>query len=190
MSQTASTVFGAAGVGFGANSLLRAGSAAKAAGDYNANAVINESEYNAKVAEYNASVAELQSKDAISRGQIDESTVRAGTSAAVGQARASYGAQGLNLDVGSPSDVVKSVASGGALDAMTVRLNAARAAWGFGVQAESDKSQATAIRNKGIVDAWNAKTQGNVARSSNRNAAVATILGGAGELIQRRYRAR
>jgi len=190
MGQTAATVFSGAGVGFAANASLRAGKAAQEAGDFNAAATINEADYNARVATYNAKVAELQAQDAIARGQIAESTARASTASKVGAIRADYGAQGVNVDVGSPAEVVRSVASGGALDAMTVRLNAAREAWGFSVQAASERSQSEAIRQKGSVDAWNAKTQGNVARSAGRNQAAATILGGAGQLIRERYGAR
>lgn len=187
MSQTASTVFGASGVGFGAAAAIKAGNAAKKAGDYNATAIVDEADYNARVAEYNSKVSELQQKDAISRGQIAESTSRSTTGQQVGAARASFGAQGLNLDVGSPSDVVQSIASNGAVDAMTVRLNAAREAWGFGVQADSEKATAGAIRNKGTVDAYNAKTSGDTARRTGRFAAATTILGGAGALLQQRY---
>jgi len=187
MGQTASTVFGAAGTGFGAAGQLRAGSAAKKAGDYNAKALIDEADYNARVAEYNAKVSELQQKDAISRGQTAESTTRSVTAQQVGAARASFGAQGLNLDVGSPRDVVQSIATVGAVDAMTVRLNAAREAWGFGVQAEGEKAQATAIRNKGTVDAYNAKNAGAEAKRAGIYGAASTILGGAGTLLAQRY---
>lgn len=190
MGQTAATVFSGVGVGYAANASLRAGKAAKQAGDYNAESTINEATYNASVAEYNAKVAEAQAQDAIARGQIAESAVRAGTAGKVGAIRADYGAQGVNVDVGSPVDVVRSVATGGALDAATVRLNAARESWGFSVQAASDKATAGAIRNKGAVDAYNSRTSGDVARAASRNQAAATILGGAGQLIRERYGAR
>jgi hypothetical protein len=190
MSQTVATVFSGVGVGFSANASIRAGSAAKQAGDYNAHAIIDEAGYNAKVAEYNAKVADLQAQDAINRGNVAESTVRANTAQKVGETRASYGAQGVNVDVGSPVDVVQAVARGGAVDAMTVKLDAAREAWGYKTVAANDTAQAAAITNKGTVDAWNARQGGMVARNANRARAAAEIIGGAGTLIRQRYGAR
>lgn len=187
MAQMGAHALGAAGTGYSAAASIRAGLAQKKIGEQNAVTIEDEADYNAKVQEHNAKVADLQARDAISRGQIAESTSRATTSQRVGNLRAGFGAQGLNLDVGSPKDVVQNDAFIGALDSLTVRNNATKEAWGYGVTAADDRAQAGAIIAKGKVDANSARTNGRIAASSGRNAAVATILGDAGATLRRRY---
>jgi len=99
-----------------------------------ARAVQAQGEYEAQAYERNADVAALQRKDAIERGSVAAGMKDAETVAKVGSARASMGAQGVDVGVGSAVDVQANISQIGALERATIENNAAREAWGFQVQ--------------------------------------------------------
>jgi hypothetical protein len=101
-----------------------------------------KSEYDAKVAANQAKVAGYQADDALARGEIAERQQRLKTNQLVGQQRASMGASGVSLDSGSFVDTLEDTAGYGELDALTIRSNAAKEAWGYRAQAAGQNAQA------------------------------------------------
>lgn len=129
-------------------------------------------DYEAQLYGTNADLAELQAADAIARGHESELRSRRGSRQLIGSQRAALAAQGISLDTGSPLDVVENDAALGELDALTIRNNAKREAWGF-------QTQATQYRSQGEM----ARTSGRNTAKALRNRSVSTLLSGAGELF-------
>lgn len=118
--------------------------------------------FNERVAWQNAHFMESQALDAEKRGKEDESDLRVRIRQQIGTARAAYAAQGVQVSEGSVAETEASIAYMGEKDAVRIRNNAAREAWGYRVQA------------------WNAKTQAKLARAEGRSQALGTVLGSAG----------
>lgn len=88
-------------------------------------------------AEFNAKVAEMQAVDALARGADDEERFREVVKGLIGSQRAGFAGQNVDVGIGSPVDVVADTAYLGELDALTIRNNAAREAWGYEIEAEN-----------------------------------------------------
>lgn len=131
---------GAAVVGTGMNVFgqLKQGKAARDAG-----------ESQAQREEYNAGVAEMQAKDAIARGHEQEGHLRSQVRQVIGGQRAALAAQGVDVGMGSALDVQADSARSGELDALTLRNNAKREAWGFQVEAQDRRYAADIARRTG-----------------------------------------
>lgn len=125
--------------------------------------------YQSKVAKANAKLANYQAADALARGSVAEFRHRQQVGKLVGAQRAGYGAQGIDVNDGSALDVQADTAYMGELDALTIRNNAAREAWGYQVQANDSMLQASLARSQGITGA------------------AGTLLGGAGSLASMAY---
>ena len=85
----------------------------------------NNAERAAAAGEQNAAQAELKGR------------------AAVGAIRAAQAANNVDVNTGSAVDVRSSAAETGQLNALTIRNNAAREAWGYQNQAASNTAQAS-----------------------------------------------
>jgi hypothetical protein len=105
-------------------------------------AITSQGKYESQVANNNAMFAELQAKDAIDRGDEDTKSYQLQVKKLMGSQRASLAAQGLDLGSGSALDVQADTAMLAALDALTIRNNAFREAWGYKVDALNYRSQA------------------------------------------------
>jgi hypothetical protein len=162
---------GLAGMASQAIGQHKAGDAAEAAG--RAQADISESQ--AKVADFNAHVADLQSQDAIDRGAQAESRYRAQVKGFIGSQRAGFAASNVDVGFGSAVDVQADTAFTGELDALTIRNNAAREAWGYSVQSY-DYQQQAAIDRKAAANQIAAGEQAKSA--SNFNIATTLLTGG------------
>lgn len=99
-------------------------------------------EYQASVTRNNSTLAEWRARDAITRGQKAEQTQRLKAASLKGTQRASLAARGLALDEGSPLSILQDTDFMGENDALTLRDNAAREAWGYRVQAGNYASDA------------------------------------------------
>lgn len=117
-------------------------------------------------ANFNAAIAEEQAEDAVARGKQEEDRYRAGVRANVGTARTAFAAQGVDVGSGSAADVQGDIAYLGELDALQLRNNAAREAWGYRVEARN------------YVD------QGKNARSNARNQIIGSALGTGASVLQ------
>jgi hypothetical protein len=92
---------------------------------FNAQAQIDTN--NAQVAEWQAQQAELAGADA-------EQSSRLRTSQVTGEQRAALAANGVDLGTGSATDVLAGTQVIGNHDALTIRDNASRQAWGYRTQ--------------------------------------------------------
>lgn len=145
-----------------------AGSAQQAAADSQAD-----------LADYNAHIADLQAKDAVEKGAQDESNFRSQVRGAIGNQRGGLAANNVDVGYGSAVDVQADAAHLGELDALTIRSNAARTAWGFQVQATDLRRSADIARKTGI---WQAAA-GNVAATTANYAAAGSVIAGGSMLL-------
>ena len=124
-----------------------------------ASAAERQGAYQADIYELNATVAEQQARDAIARGQETEARSRQGTHQLAGRQRAVAAAQGLAM-TGSVAQLQGETAQLGELDAMTIRNNARREAWGYQVEAQSDRMSASLARMGGANEAAALRARG------------------------------
>jgi hypothetical protein len=100
-----------------------------------------QANYMRQQADQQRQVADWQAKDAISRGKVAEDAQRHKTQQAIGNQTAQLAGQGTDLE-GSPTDILGDTAAAGELDALTVRNNAEREAYGYKVAGVNATSQA------------------------------------------------
>lgn len=140
-----------AGAGFSAYSKLKAGREQQ------------------KMFERNAQFADYQAADALERGAINEKRQRQTTNQVIGAQRTNLASQNVDVNRGSSLDVQGDAAYLGELDALTIRNNAAKEAYGFQVQAGD-------LRQRGTY-----------AKQESQMEAVNTILGSGGSLLLAKY---
>ncbi len=126
--------------------------------------------YNAKIAAQNAQIATKNAEYIGAQGNENVAAESQKTRAAEGAITANQGASGVNVNTGSAVDVRESAAKVGMLNALNVRSQAARQAYGQQIQSTSDMAQSQLLRSQQKAD----KTAGFLN-------AGATILGGAGK---------
>lgn len=144
---------------------VKAGRAAKEAGEAEAGRL-----------EYNARIAEAQGDDALLRGTEEEQRFRSTVRGLIGSQRAAFAAQGVDVASGSAVDVQADAAYLGELDALTIRSNAQREAWGFRHSAQDLRMGAEVARRGGQS-----------AATASRYAAAGTVLGTGSSLLLARY---
>ncbi len=111
-----------------------------------ASAVKAQGAYEGTAYDRNATLAEAQGEDAVQRGTMAAAIRRAQVRGEIGSARANFGAQGVDVGVGSAVDVQSDYARLGALDIATIRNNAAREAWGYAAQASDFRTRGAMAR--------------------------------------------
>ena len=111
---------------------------------------IQQGRFSEKMAKNNAIVSDRMSKDAIARGQRDEMNQRLKTAQIRGQQRAALGASGRDIS-GSASDLLADTAMMGELDALTIRSNAEREAYGYDVQASNERAGGKMAKRRGML---------------------------------------
>ena len=117
----------------------------------------------------NAQYADLQANDAIQRGEIDAKKMHRKTEQVIGAQRTSFAAQGVDVNKGSAIDVQADTAYLGELDALTIKSNAAKEAWGYRVQGADYRARGKTAKREGEFGAFN------------------TILGSAGSVLLAKY---
>lgn len=125
-----------------------------------ADAAVQQGNYEGDLLDRNAGVADAQAADALARGRESEQQYRGGVRRTIGAQRAATAASGVDIEGGSAEDVRADTATIGELDALTIRNNAAREAYGFQVQASNDRSRAGLARRGGQNAASAARAQG------------------------------
>jgi len=171
--------------------------AARAQGDAEvraAEAAARASESQAELAEYNAAIADIQARDTEVTGDQAAQRFRSRTKGLIGEQRAGIAAGNIDVGYGSAVDVQADAALLGELDALTVRTNAAREAWGFRVEAEDSrtragilKDEATETRKTGKFNQQAAYESGKAARSAGKWGAASTLIGAGTSLLESRY---
>jgi len=114
--------------------------------------------YQQMVANFNSDLSLMQAEDAVQRGESTASRIKTQANQLQGTQRAAYAAQGVEVDSGSAAEIQADTKRMATLDAITARNNAAREAWGFKVQA------------------FNYRTQGEMAKRGADSKAVSTII--------------
>jgi hypothetical protein len=162
-------------------SQIKQGNAAKKAADASASAASDQ----ADLTDWNAKVADLQAADAVTRGAMEESRFREGVRTMIGKQRAGIAGGNIDVNTGSAVDVQADTANLGELDALTIRTNAARQAWGYQVQGQDLRRRAIITRKEGA----NIAAAGQVAQSASRWAAAGTIVSSVGDaaIMAQRY---
>lgn len=137
------------------------------------NAEANADKYNATIFGQNAQ-QELENASFVAQaGEINAAASEQKTRAELGSIKANQGASGITIGTGSSANVQASAAQVGMLDAMTIRSNAARAAYGHQVGSVNEAARAELLKS----EAKNAKQAGYMG-------AATTVLGGAARGIQ------
>ena len=121
------------------------------AGSYaQSQAMAAQGTYQKSLSEINAQIAETRAQDAIKRGETEANQQRQKTGAIAGAQRVGFAAQGVDIGSGTAQEVQRQTHEQGALDALTIKNNAYREAFGYKVDAINQRSQ-------GQFDAMSAK---------------------------------
>lgn len=123
------------------------------------------------LANYNAEIGHLRAQDAIARGEVAADKQHLLGRKVIGSQRAAFAASGV--DITDPdSTAVNTFADTAAvseLDALTIRTNAAREAWGYRMQAQNDQAL------------------GKVARAEGENKAIGSLISAGGSVLYGKY---
>ncbi len=156
---------------------LIASAATSAYGQHKAGAAQKRAgEMSGDLMDYNADIADLQAKDALERGAIAESSYRGQVRGIVGQQKAGFAGQGVDVSSGSALDVQADATRLGELDALQIRHNAMREAWGYNVQAYDLRQRAQIARETGQA-----------MQSAANWGAAGTIVSAGGNLMLMKY---
>lgn len=133
--------------------------------------------YQAAVARNDRITAERLARDAEARGRLEEDKARLQTRSLIGKQIAALAAQGTDL-AGSPADLLGDTAAAGEADALAIRRDAQREAWGFrakGVALGNEAAAAETRRRNAALDAPGVAT---------------SLIGSAGTVADKWYRFR
>lgn len=109
----------------------------------------------ARTAEFNAQMEELRARDAERRGDEAANRHRLQVTRMISSQRAALAAQGVDVEAGSALDVQIDTAALGELDALTIRNNAMREAFGYRAQAIDSRRRGRLARAEGVSGAAN-----------------------------------
>lgn len=129
-----------------------------------------QGKYEQSILEQNAQFAEQNAADVVEQGKVDELRHRAAIKGLIGTQRAIAGAAEININSGSIKDIQEETDLIGEIDALTIRNNAARQAWGYKVEAAD-------LRNRGKLAAMGALNQASAIKSQG----YTTLLTGAAQ---------
>lgn len=106
-------------------------------------------DFQAQIARNNAQIARANAMAATQAGDTAAFNSLLKTRAVVGQTKAAQAASGIDVNSGSAVDVQASERMLGMLDALTIRSNAARAAYGYESEAMSEVARASMLKRRG-----------------------------------------
>lgn len=109
-------------------------------------AEIQQGKYQKTMLDINSRFADLQAQDAIKRGDKQAQRYNRQVSQMIGQQRAGYASQGVDVSSGTALSVQQDTGDIGAEDVMTIRNNAWREAWGFKAEAINSSSKGRMAR--------------------------------------------
>jgi hypothetical protein len=172
-------VIAIASTAFSAYQGIRAGKAAKKAGQ------LEQAGWNdaARTYEWNAKLAELQADDAINRGEVEAERYQSQVDQFIGTQRAGFAGAGVDVNWGSPVDVVADTAYLGSLDKSMIRNNALREAWGYRTESVDSQMRAIIAKRSGVQ----AAEAGRQAARSAYWAVGGQLLGAGTSLLQAKY---
>lgn len=121
---------------------------------------VRASQAQAAAANYNAQLAEQNAQVATAQGAAAAEAHDRDTRRKIGSAIASYGASGVQVDTGSPTDVLADSARAASLDNLTIKYNAKLRAMGLQAQAELSRTNADNSLQAGQINATSAVLSG------------------------------
>lgn len=131
--------------------------------------------YQSRVASNNSKLAMADEQNALAAGRFNESKSLAATGQTVAAEKAGQAANNLDVNTGSTVAVRNSTQKVGDMDAALIRYNAAREAYGYGVQASNEKAKSSLIGlgtgfgiAKGAADTYSSYIAGSTALSNQR----------------------
>lgn len=130
--------------------------------------------YQSQVARQNQELMKRRGDDVLQQGRTAEENSRRLTQQRIGAQTARLVAQGTDLE-GSPTDILGDTAAAGEVDALTLRANAAREAYGH-------QMAAVGYGNTGVLETARAL---NTTDSPNYLGAGASLLSGASTLAEK-----
>jgi hypothetical protein len=165
---TAAAAIGTSGFALGATALSGAVGAYGAIQSGRAQSA--QAKYQSAVERNNATIAGWQAEDATQRGKIEEQRQRLQTARLRGAQRAGMASNGVEIGSGSSLDVLMDTAQLGELDALTIRSNAEREAYGLRTQQSNLTAQSALTSMAGR----NAKTASYISAGSTLLSTAAT----------------
>lgn len=115
-----------------------------------------------EMADYNANVTTQRSNEALQMGSIAEEQQRNKVRQVEGSQTAAMGASGAVAGSGSFGSVLDQTSQFGEMDALTVRNNALKQAWGLQTQAVGDQLQGSYARQGAGISAMGSLLSGSV----------------------------
>lgn len=104
-------------------------------------AASENAQFQSEVASQNQQIANMNAQQTTQVGEAQTEQQQQKTKATVGAIEAAQGASGIDVNTGSAVDVRSSASELGELDALTIRSNAARTAYGFEVNAQNQGAE-------------------------------------------------
>lgn len=132
-------------------------------------------DYQSQVAANNALIANQNVAMTEQAGVAKEAAQGMKTAASVGTIKAAQGASGIDVNTGSAAQVREAAAELGAQDALTIRSNTAREAYGYEVASTSDTASSKLLTS----EAGQAREAGDNAAEAGDISALGTFLSGA-----------
>lgn len=136
----------------------------------------NALRYQADVDQNNKIITDQLAKDAIDRGRTEEQMHRIKIGQLKSEQLNAFAKNGVETDSGSALDVLSDTAMIGELEALTIRNNAEREAYGYKVQGMNYSASAA-----------NNRTAASTAKSSANTAALTSVLSTAGTVSGKWY---
>jgi len=109
----------------------------------NMNAATNQANYQASIANQNAAIAQAQAVSVGQQGTNEQINIRKQAKQLTGTQKASLSANGLDIQAGSPLNILSDTAIQSEQDAQTSRYNTAMQMWGLNNQVAQYKAEAT-----------------------------------------------
>lgn len=125
-----------------------------------AGATVYNGQVQQQIGKRNADVLEQKAAESRKMGAIQEEQKRIQTEQALGAQRAAAGASGVETEGGSYGLLYQDTATQGELDALTIRSNAAKGAWGYDQEAASSRYQGDAAAQGSLYGAAGTILQG------------------------------
>lgn len=111
-----------------------------------------EMKFKAAVENNKTIISQRQAADAIKRGKVEQDQHRQKVAALKGKQRSVLAGSGFQVNEDDALDILADTAEAGELDALTIKNNAARTAWGHTVQASNASAQAGLYRSQGDAE--------------------------------------
>ena len=121
-----------------------------------------QGQYQKDLGNYNAKVDEIKATQALEAGVAAEDAHRAKVRQMIGQQRAGMGASGVEVDSGTFGDILADSAAQGEMDAVAIRTNAMREAWGYRESAKQSVAEGKWAGRSGTFNSLGTLLSGSV----------------------------